>query len=225
MNYHIDTGLIKEKFATPCDCPLCEIEKVAEKQFLHEFLNDAVMNDECRITVREKGFCKEHFSKLFNGQNKLSVALQIDTRIGELIKLFEPVCSSGKAKKRASEIKKAMSGCVICDLLNESMQKYYKTIAQLFAREKEFSSSFCSCNGFCIPHYSKLLQYSSCAGSMTKEYLSALSLVQKKSFDALTANLKTFCNKHDYRNANLPLGGAENALPTTYKKLYGDNDK
>lgn len=88
MGYHIDTGLIKDKFKEDTECPLCEIRKVAEKQFLHEFLNDAVMADDCRIEVRKKGFCAEHFGKLFAGQNKLSVALQTETRAQAVSPLF-----------------------------------------------------------------------------------------------------------------------------------------
>ena len=34
MEYHIDTGLIKEKFSTDCECPLCEIQKIVEEQLL-----------------------------------------------------------------------------------------------------------------------------------------------------------------------------------------------
>ena len=56
MAYHIDTGLIKEKLKVDCECPLCEIKKVVEEQFLYEFLNDAVMEDNTRIKVGEEGF-------------------------------------------------------------------------------------------------------------------------------------------------------------------------
>ena len=224
MGYHIGTGLIKEKFKTDCECPLCEIRKVAEEQFLHEFLNDAVMADDCRLEVREKGFCKEHFGKLFSGRNKLSVALQMETRLSAITNLFSPVKSAGQAKKRAAQVNKSLSRCVICDLLDDSMEKYYKTIAQLFAREKEFFNSFYNCKGFCLPHYAKLLEYSSCAGIMTKEYLKALTDVQSRETARLNGELKAFCVKHDYRNANAPLGNAETALPRTGEKFYGKND-
>lgn len=221
MSYHIDTGLIKEKFKTDCECPLCEIKKVAEEQFLHEFLNDAVMADDCRVEVGKKGFCAEHFDKLFVRQNKLSVALQMQTRMNAVGGLFDAVNSVGQAKKRAKEIEKSLSGCVICDLLEESMVKYYKTIAQLFAREREFFKTLHSSKGFCMRHYAELLKYASCAGFMTKEYLKVLSSVQKRNFDRLGEELGAFCVKHDYRNANVPLGSAETALPRVGEKFYG----
>ena len=94
MQYHINTGLIHEKFNSECDCPLCEIEKIVEDGIVYEYLNDAVMEDDTRIHVNKTGFCKEHFDLLFQGQNKLSLALQISTRTDEMLKLFDKPASA-----------------------------------------------------------------------------------------------------------------------------------
>ncbi len=224
-SYHIDTGLIKEKFAGDSECPLCEIQSVVEEQFLHEFLNDAVMEDATRIKVGEKGFCARHFDMLFNRQNKLSVALQIGTRAEKIAPLLGAIKSASAAKKQATKIETALSGCAVCELVNESMIKYYKTIAQMFVREKDFLKTFLSSNGFCLPHYAELLKYSSSAGFAAKEYLSALSSVENRNFERIQGDLNKFCVKHDYRNAHEPLGAAETALPRTRIKLYGIKNK
>lgn len=221
MSYHIDTGLIKEKFAENSECPLCEIKKIVEEQFLHEFLNDAVMEDDTRIKVGKTGFCGEHFDMLFSRRNKLSVALQIGTRADKVSPLFSPVKSAGAAKKQADKIESSLCGCAICELVEESMQKYYKTVAQLFVRETGFMKTLISCKGFCMKHYAELLRYSSAAGFAAKEYLSALGSVQQKNFERLKNELKAFCDKHDYRNANEPLLSAETALPRMRVKFYG----
>ena len=104
MNYHIDTGLIIEKFNVDCECPLCEIKKVVEEQFLHEFLNDAVMEDNTRIKVGKFGFCDKHFDMLFSRQNKLSVALQIRTRANVLKQNLGELKSLKSAKKQVEYI-------------------------------------------------------------------------------------------------------------------------
>ena len=222
MQYHIDTGLIYEKFKTDCDCPLCEIEKIVTEQFLHEFLNDAVMEDDSRVKVGVKGFCAEHFDMLFARKNKLSVALQIGTRANKIAPLFAPVKSAGAAKKRAKEIENAFSHCVICDLVDESMKKYYKTVAQMFAREKEFYKILFASKGFCAHHYAELLHYAGDAGFAVKNYLAALGTVQDRNFKRLQTDLKAFCDSHDYRNAYKPLGDADTALPRARIKFYGD---
>lgn len=222
MGYHIDTGLIIEKFNTDCECPLCQIQKIVEEQFLHEFLNDAVMEDNTRIKVRKTGFCAKHYDMLFARQNKLSLALQIDTRFEDLFSLLNPVNSSGGAKKVAKNIKKKSSTCAVCELVEDSMVKYYKTVAQMFAREKNFITTLLNTKGFCLHHYGELLTYSNSAGWAQKPYLETLSQVEKKNFERLKGELKVFCDKHDYRNANQPLGNAETALNRTRIKLYGD---
>lgn len=225
MQYHIDTGLIYEKFKEDCECPLCAIEKKVTEQFLYEFLNDAVMEDDTRIKVGKYGFCEKHFDMLFSRKNKLSVALQAGTRAEKIAPLFSAVTSAGAAKKRAKEIESAFSNCVICDLVDESMTKYYKTVAQMFVREKEFYKTLFSCKGFCAHHYAQLLKYASSAGFATKNYLSALGTVQERNFKRVRAELKDFCDSHDYRNAYKPLGNAETALPRMRTKLYGEKQE
>ena len=221
MNYHIDTGLIIEKFKVDCECPLCEIKKVVEEQFLHEFLNDAVMEDNTRIKVGKLGFCSRHFDMLLSRQNKLSVALQTRTRLGVLQKQFGEVKSVKQALKYANDIEKANSTCIICDLTDESMVKYYKTIAQMFARERTFFKTLLASKGFCTHHYAMLLKHSKSASFFAKDYVNLLSGVQNRGIERVDADLKKFCDKHDYRNANEPLGSAETALPRIRTKLYG----
>ena len=221
MGYHIDTGLIKEKFNTDTECVLCEIQKVVEEQFLHEFLNDAVMEDETRISVGKHGFCAKHFDMLFSRPNKLSLALQIDTRVDKLAPLIDEITKASVGKKKSSALFVAHDECVICKFVQESMVKYYKTIAQMFKREKDFYKTLIGSKGFCLHHYAELLKYADYAGLMKNSYVSVISGVEKRNFARLKAELKEFCDKHDYRNALKPLGNAETALPRMREKLYG----
>lgn len=221
MGYHIDTGLIKEKFKANCECPLCEIQTVVEEQFLYEFLNDAVMEDNTRIRVGKNGFCARHFDMLLSRPNKLSVALQLGTRADAISPLLKQLKSAKEGKKLAEKIDLSNKTCAICQLVEESMQKYYKTIAQMFEREKDFSKTLISSKGFCLHHYSELLKYSSSAGFMKNEYVWVISEVMERNFERLKGELKKFCDKHDYRNANMPLGSAETALPRMREKFYG----
>ena len=222
MSYHIDTGLIKEKFAVDCECPLCEIKKIVEEQFLHEFLNDAVMEDSTRQKVNEKGFCQRHFDMLFARPNKLSVALQTATRVKYLQKFIENTDNAKKVISNAKKLEELSKTCIICDYTEESMVKYYKTITQMFVREKSFYKTLFSSKGFCLEHYTKLIKYSNSAGFMAKDYVTLISSIQNRNVTRLSEELKVFCDKHDYRNANMPLGSSETALPRMRIKLYGD---
>ncbi|MBQ3492942.1 MAG: hypothetical protein IJA88_02410 [Clostridia bacterium] len=204
-----------------CECPLCEIQKVVEEQFLYEFLNDAVMEDNTRIKVGQLGFCSKHFDMLFSRQNKLSVALQIGTRVDQLEKLLSDKKSVSSAIKQANALDKASKTCVLCDYVEDSMVKYYKTIAQMFEREREFYKTLIKSKGFCLHHYAELLRYSRYAGFLAKDYVGVIAGVEKRNLERVRQDLKKFCDKHDYRNALEPLGNAETALPRMREKLYG----
>jgi len=221
MGYHIDTGLIKDKFKVDCECPLCEIQKIVEEGLMHEFLNDAVMEDNSRIAVGEKGFCSKHFDLMLKRPNKLSLALQINTRLSAIMQDLAPEKNPKSARKLADRLDNAHKTCVICDLTEESMVKYYKTVAELYKNEQSFRETLKSTKGFCLHHYAELLRYSNYAGKFTKEYLSVLFTVQTENLKRLQGEIKWFCDKHDYRNADKPLGSAETALPRTRTKLYG----
>lgn len=226
MAYHIDTGLIKEKFKVDCECPLCEIRAVAEEQFLHEFLNDAVMEDGMRGKVNKLGFCAKHFDMLIARQNKLSVALQISTRLDTLLdKIIDNANNVKAAQKQAEKLADAQKTCIICNLAEESMEKYYRTIAEMYKRESLFRESFKASKGFCLDHYIELLRYAKYAGNMADEFVTDLTQLERKNLYRLKAELKIFCDKHDYRNALLPLGNAETALPRTRIKMYGKRFK
>lgn len=222
MGYKISTGLIKEKFKEPCECPLCAIKRKVEENFLYEFLNDAVMEDATRISVNDKGFCDKHFDMLFKRQNKLSLALQVGTHTDNLYRALGVPKNEKEAKKIAAFLSEKTSSCVICELVDESMEKYYKTIAQMFSNESDFAEKLTETNGFCLPHYAKLLEYANYAGGKSKAYLALLSQVESERFYSLKVDLKAFCDKHDYRNAYKPLGTAETALPRMRIKLYGE---
>ena len=182
------------------------------------------MEDSTREKVNKHGFCNEHFDKLFFRPNKLSVALQIQTRTDYIEKFITPVSNSKGAMKQSEQIDKLLSSCIICDLTKKSMEKYYKTIAQLFSSDKEFIKLFYTSKGFCLEHYSELLKHTSSAGILKNEYAKTLTEVQKKNFARIKEEINRFCNKHDYRNAMMPLGSAETALPRMREKLYGKKD-
>ncbi|MBE7086797.1 MAG: hypothetical protein E7369_00675 [Clostridiales bacterium] len=225
MAYHIDTGLIKDKFKVDCECPLCEIKQIVEEQFLYEFLNDAVMEENTRLKVNALGFCEKHFNMLYSRQNKLSVALQISTRVDTILKTVQEVKNVKHAVKQAEALDKMSKTCIICDLVQDSMVKYYKTVAQMFSKEENFFKTLIGTKGFCLNHYAELLRFSSYAGGMAKEYVEVLSGVQKRNMTRLQEELKGFCLKHDYRNALSPLGKSETALPRMSVKLYGKEEK
>jgi hypothetical protein len=157
---------------------------------------------------------------LFYRPNKLSLALQAHTRLNAITNLFKTPKSYKSAKKQSQDILSLEKTCIVCDFREDSMVKYYKTVAQMYAKEKEFYKILFNGKGFCMHHYAELLRYSSFAGFMKDDYVALISKNQQRNFERLQGELKAFCDKHDYRNAMIPLGDAETALPRMREKLY-----
>ena len=179
------------------------------------------MEDDTRARVNKLGFCAEHFDMLFARQNKLSVALQAITRTNTLKKEIGAKDAKG-AKKAAAALKKLTSTCIVCDIVNDHMVRYAKTVAQLYAKESAFREQLNSTKGFCMKHYSSLLEHSDCAGLKAKAYLADLCKLQETNLSRMVDELQWFCDKHDYRNREKPLGSSADALPRIRIKLYGE---
>lgn len=224
MNYHINTGLILQEFNDKSECPLCKIKNIVENRLIDQFSSDAVMVDECRKKVNERGFCKEHYSQLLKG-NKLSLALQNVTRFKTITHNIKKPLKPKDALKQAMELKKANSTCIVCDMTENNMQRYYETIAQMFCNEPKFREILSTTRGFCLNHYAELLKYCSCAKSETENYLAALSKLEKENFERLTNELQWFCDKHDYRNRDKDFGTAKDSPYRSVEKLHGLNSE
>lgn len=151
MHYHISTGLILQEFPKGSECPVCEIRAIVEKQIVDQFLNEAVMVDNYRDKVNKRGFCAHHYDMLLAGNSKLGVALQAITRMKALAGNVTVPKNAKDAARQADAIDKAGETCLICDLIDFNMQRYYKTIAQMYGNEREFPAMLAGTKGVLLP--------------------------------------------------------------------------
>ncbi len=221
MNYHIGRMLIDEFFDGSEHCPLCRIKMKVENRLAEQYLGEKVMEDSTRKEVNKLGFCKTHFDLLYSMPSKLGLALQSSTRLKTVYKSINEPKSVKEAKKQAERISRLNSTCVICKYLGDNMTRYYKTVAQIYSEDEKFREKISDGNGFCLEHYSKLIENSSYAGKYAKEYLKNLYASQIKRLDAVDKQLSGFCNHHDYRYVSLPLGENKNAL-RNYRRTFYD---
>lgn len=222
MQYHISTGLIVEHFKKECNCPLCNMEKIVEQNICRELLQDGCMDDDVRRQVNEKGFCEYHFDMLYEMPSKLGLSLQMTTRLNNFKKNYLSMPKNFvAAKKQAKKIQDGLKTCIVCDFTEKEMIKYYKTMAQMFANEEEFKIMLENSNGFCLRHYSKLLEYSDYAFFKSKDYIKTLYKVESTRLDKSEKLLNDFSYSHDYRNAGKPLGEATTALPRIKSDFFG----
>ena len=213
--------LIYEHFDGGNDCPLCRIKNEVDKRLTENYLGEGVMEDATRKEVNELGFCARHFDDLFSLQSKLGLALQSSTILACVEKTVSDANGVKKAKKIAYSLRKREKTCVVCKYLDEHMDRYCKTVAEVYLSDENFRDKIKNGGGFCLGHFSALLERSSYAGNEAKEYVSDLITAEKKRLSELGKDLEEFCDRHDYRNADKPLGGGKDALKNTRKTFYG----
>jgi len=221
MKYTISTMPIYQKFDGKSYCALCDIEINTSNQLVNQFLDESVMEDHVRAKVNKLGFCKYHFDKLYEGQSKLGLALQSHTRINTIIKAIKPIENVKQAKKQAEELTKLTCSCVICEILDDHMNRYEDTLVKMYATEEKFRELLPKEKSICLHHYINLLNQSAKAGKYAEEFIKCINKVQVNDLSILSNEIRLFCDRFDYRNSGKTLGEERLALPKTRLKLYG----
>ena len=179
------------------------------------------MEDFQRRMVNELGFCAHHTDMLRARPNKLSLALQHITRLTTLKNKIEVTADIKTAEKMADVFMRSGKTCVICEGVEVNMIRYYKTVAEMFCAESKFKEILLSTKGFCLEHFGALLKYASFARGKKKDYIYTLTKLERDVLNKLLEDLQWFAAKHDYRNAEKPWNGAEDALIRSVSKLHG----
>lgn len=200
MQYQIQTAPIWDAYKTQDSCPLCAIFKARESKLVAQFLAENVMDPDFRVAVNTHGFCPEHTRALFAGQNKLGLALQLETRSAALFELLKKTPEDKKAADKLADAIDKRCGCVICDALREPMSRYYMTVAEMYLQESDFPAIFTEAH-HCVKHTVMLLHAAKYAGKKTEGYLSALTAGLRRDLKKSEKDLRAFADCFDFRNS------------------------
>ncbi len=202
MQYHIQTAPIWDAYKSD-GCPLCALFSAREDRLVKQYLSDNVMDPDFRTASNSVGFCPEHIRMMCNGQNKLGLALQLETRAGYLGGLIKVPPADKKSARKTAECLKNHIGCVICSTLDEVMPRYYMTVAQMFDNESEFPELFSSAK-HCVKHVSELYAAAEYAGKSTASYLAALTESFKRDMNSIEKRLRAFADCFDHNSTARP---------------------
>ena len=223
MGYNISTMYIWRYFNNECECPMCKIKQIVERDLADQYLSEAVMEDAERAKVNKFGFCQNHYDLLYAGRNKLGLALQMSTRLNRLIELTKPVDDDKKALKLTKKLKENTESCIICDKMEFHMERYFATVPALYKDDTKFrDKNFNEVNGFCYPHFIRLVENSKKAGKYQQQFLQVLIEKEKQSLTKLKNEIDEFTLAFDYRNKTLPSKESSVSLKTCRLKVYGD---
>lgn len=231
MRYHIDTIPIWDAVKADCECPLCLLQDQLEQKFVEFYLGDSVMTPDIRIQVNKTGFCARHYKMLYEGGEKLPLALMTHTHMNTLIEdmtphlksLMEDSKKKGDIAPLINYIESGHTSCVICDRIAVHMDRYYKTMVAMAKHESEFEEALLQSRGLCLHHFGKLLKATDKHIGMRKRkpFMAALSKMQLENLQRLSGEVKWFADKFDFRNATKDWGTSRDSLPRILNKLSG----
>ena len=243
MKQHIDTAPIWDSYRQECECPLCLLAAKTEAANVDYFLGESVMEPSQRVEVNKKGFCASHFKMMYDAGNRLGLALITHTYMNETITALKKnaerardaaAAEAGKPifkrlggakgaglQEVAGEIKAIENTCLLCDRINENMERYVYTVLYMYKHESEFPALFANSKGMCLRHYAQALEMAPkhLSGDLLKKFVDTLTDIEMKSFDRLDGEIQWFTDKFDYRNQDKPWGNSKDAVKRCVNKL------
>ena len=240
MKYTLDTAPVLDAYKANCECPLCKLRIASEDSYIESMLSSAYMEPDYRLKTNEIGFCVRHFGLMYDRRNRLGLALMTHTHMIEVIKSMEELLRSGGSAKSGGlfaslrggskteggvpqKIRARMDGCFICDQIENSVNRYAYTIAQLYVSNSEFKAMFDASKGFCLPHLALVLEMAeqTLSGQQLSAFKTAVAEVELTNLKRVESELEWFTLKFDYRNTDKPWGNSRDAVERSINKLMG----
>ena len=231
MKYELETIPVWDAYHAQSECPLCLLQRKAERDFVRFYVGHSVMVPEMRVQVNDAGFCPTHFPMLLEGGNRLGLALITHTHVGELRGKLERRLGSAKA---GAALKREIAGfdafltqqlerCLICERLDDRFKRYSYTIVHLWRHEAEFRQAFNGSRGICLDHVRGLLAIAveTLRAAPLREFVGDLVAVQQRSWERLERELLAFTGKFDYRAEGPPSPAAKQSVADAIRKLTG----
>ena len=224
---------LNEAFDEDCECPMCHLYRVLESQTVDFVLGPSYMEVDVRGRTNELGFCMDHFQKLYAQNNRLGVALMLESHIKKMKadlendrKKITPKSGGFSLKKTTTEtlsakIDQLQESCYICDRVNTTMDRYMDTFFYLYKKDSDFVKKVENSKGLCIAHYTKLLDmsYQKLNKSEGETFRNLLNKVFDHNLDRVIGDLEWFIKKNDYRFANEPWYNGRDSVIRSIEKI------
>ncbi len=240
MKEQLYTIPVNDIFNQDCECPVCAMKRALEEDAVAFTMGPSYMEDDIRLTTDKVGFCAAHMQMLYDFENRLGLALILDTHMKYMIKNIEILQKKGRktsgglfSKKEEPPLvaftEQVSSSCFICDRIRHTFERYIATTFYLYENDSAFSSKFRKSKGFCLEHYGLLYESAPryISGSVLDSFTADLNQVFLDNFKRMEEEVSWFIDKFDYRNADAPWKTSKDAVPRAMTKCNGilDADK
>lgn len=191
---------VNEVFEPREGCPVCRMRNTVEEHICEYIMGAAMMEPDVRIETNALGFCLTHYNMLLKQNNRLSLALMINTHLAsireEVFSAKESVFSKGAKIKREQT-------CFVCSKVDWGVNHTLETVYTMFKSDEGFRRLYSAQEYICLPHYNLLM--SGAEGKLKKDDLKAFKAATNelagKYLSSLNSDVQEFCDSFDYRNA------------------------
>lgn len=222
-NYTIPINEEFEKFE---GCPVCGLHKTLEQRSLDYIMGAAMMEPNVRISTNKTGFCADHYSDMLAMNNRLSLALILETHLKEIDTLTSPDSKAGKKeiKESLNALQHIAENCFVCDRISYTMGKYCENIVHLWKKEPTFRERFNRQPEVCFNHTAMLLKYADkeLNTKLYGQFAAELFALTRKTLTVVSDEIARYCKSYDYRFSGDDLGEAKYAAEHAIKFLTGD---
>ena len=228
MEEKIYTIPVTEAFEKKDGCPFCKLRRDLEDAERDLIMGASMMEPDIRQNTNALGFCRRHYDKMLVMNNKLSLALMLESHLNEqkdsVVIWKKALLGKDHSAKASENMKKLSSSCYICKRVDEKYSKMISTAVLLWQKQTDFRNLTSEQPYFCLPHASLFLD---CAKvrldkKIFPAFAEALEAVNGTYMQSLCDDVSWFCKKFDYRYENEPWGNAKDSVERTVKFLEGD---
>lgn len=236
MKEQLYTIPVNDIFEKECECPVCAMRKSLEDDAVAFTMGPSYMEDDIRLTTDEIGFCTRHMQMLYDFENRLGLALIMDTHMKNMIKKIELLQNKGrknsggffsKKEEKSTPLfaftEKISHSCYICDRIKHTFERYIATTFHLYENDSAFVTKFKKSRGFCLEHYGMLYEMAPAYlhGNTLEAFTKDLDTVFLDNFKRMEGELSWFIDKFDYRNTDAPWKTSKDAVPRAMTKCNG----
>ena len=239
MKEKLYTIPVNEGFEAADECPFCAMERTEEQRAIRYFAGPGAsyMEPDVRASTDKAGFCRCHMKKLYDYGNTLGNALMLQTyyaglleELQEQLDHYDLAPQKGLFNKKRQEsgetpyarLRERLSSCAVCEKVDYNMERYFETFYYLL-KEPEFRQKVESCKGFCLRHFTTLLEAAEAhlPNAQREWFLKTVPSLMFTNLARVKEDLDWLVAKYDYRNASKPWGNSRDALPRAMQKLQG----
>lgn len=233
MKEQLYTIPVNDAFEKECECPLCQMYDELRKESIDFMLGPSYMEDDIRMATDKTGFCAKHIKQLYDGQNRLGIALMLHTYMKHTVSQIEKLQKKSAAAKKSlfkkeispitDYINNIESSCYVCDRVENIFKRYITTVIHCYTHDDDFKKKFNKSNGLCTKHYGMLYEEAqkTLSSSKLNEFISDLNTLYIDNFKRVTDDLEWFIDKFDYKNENEPWKNSKDAIQRSVLKTNG----